>query len=143
MNIFRSRKEQSRMVGLDRSQPLAFHSSPGSAVYAIDGLLWVTQEGLVDDVVLKPGQRFDVRQPGLIVASAVEEPARMYIAADDSPARDMMAMTTESVEVLHSRAHELRRQELARWARLVPHSFVRATRALKAVWRRSKWSPAV
>jgi hypothetical protein len=143
MNIFRSRKQQSRMVHLDRSQPLAFHLSPGSAVYAIDGLLWVTQEGLVDDVVLKPGQRFDVHHPGLILANAVEEPARVYIAADDSPARDMMAMTTESVQVLHHRAPELRRQELARWTRLIQHYFVRAMRRLKTVLRRRKWSPAL
>ncbi|MEN3353322.1 MAG: hypothetical protein V7640_1480 [Betaproteobacteria bacterium] len=142
MNIFRSRKPRSRIVSLDRSQPLAFHVSPGSAVYAVDGLLWVTQEGLMDDVVLKPGQRFDVRHPGLIVASAVEEPARVYIAADDTPARDMMAMTTESVQVLQRRAVKLRRRELVRWARLTQHYLVRAARRLKAVWRRSKWSPA-
>jgi Protein of unknown function (DUF2917) len=142
MNIFRSRKPRSRIVSLNRSQPLAFHVSPGSAVYAVDGLLWVTQEGLMDDVVLKPGQRFGVRHEGLIVASAVEEPARVYIAADDTPARDMMAVTTESVQVLQRRALELRREELARWARLIEYYFVRAVRALKAVRRRSKWSPA-
>ncbi|HEY0338232.1 MAG TPA: DUF2917 domain-containing protein [Burkholderiales bacterium] len=143
MNIFRSRKPRSRIVSLDRSQPLAFHLSPGSAVYAVDGLLWVTQEGLMDDVVLKPGQRFDVRDEGLIVANAVEEPARVYIAADDSAARDMMAMTTESVQVLHRRALELRRHEIARRARLIQHYCIRAARGVKAVWRRSKWSPAL
>jgi hypothetical protein len=143
MNIFRSRTPRSRIVSLNRSQPLAFHVLPGSAVYAVDGLLWVTQEGLMDDVVLKPGQRFDVRHEGLIVATAVEEPARVYIAADDTPARDMMAITTESMQVLHRRALELRRQEVARWARLIEHYFVRAARGLKAVRRRSKWSPAL
>jgi hypothetical protein len=142
MNIFRSRKARSRIVSLNRSQPLAFHVSPGSAVYAVDGLLWVTQEGLMDDVVLKPGQRFDVRHQGLIVASAVEEAARVYIAADDTPARDLMAMTTESVQVLQRRAVALRREELARRAQLIQHYFLRATRGFKAVWRRSKWSPA-
>jgi hypothetical protein len=143
MNIFRARKTQSQIVRLNRSQPLAAHLSRGSAVYAIDGLLWVTQEGLIDDVVLKPGQRFDVRHPGLIVATAVEEPSRMYIAADDSPARDMITMSTESVEVLHRRARDLRRQELARWARLIQGYFIHLARRIKALRRGNKWSPAL
>jgi len=143
MNIFRSGKQQSRMVHLDRSQPLAFHLSPGSAVYAINGLLWVTQEGLVDDIVLESGQRFDVRHDGLIVASAVDEPALAYLSVDDSTAPGMIAMTPGLVQALHRRASELRRQELARWARLIQHYLVRVVRRFKAVWRRTKWSPAL
>ena len=139
MNIFRSRKSHSRIVSLARSQPLAFHLSPGAAVYAVDGLLWVTQEGLIEDVVLRPGQRFDVQHEGLIVASAVEEPARVYIAAPDSPTRDMV-ITAGVVQILRRRALELRRHEIARWGRLIQHYVARAVRALK---RKSKWSPAL
>jgi hypothetical protein len=143
MKIFGSRKEQSRLLDLDRNQPLAFHLSPGSAVYAINGLLWVTQEGLVDDIVLESGQRFDVRHDGLIVASAVDEAALAYLSVDDSTAPGMISTTPALVQAVQRRALELRRQELARWARLIQHHIVRAIRRLKTAWRRRKWSPAL
>ena len=143
MNIFGSRKEQSRLVRLNRNQPLAFHLSHGSAVYAINGLLWVTQEGLVDDIVLESGQWFDVRHDGLIVASAVDQPALAYLSVDDSTAPGMIAMTPGLAQALRRRALELRRQEVRRWARWVQHYIVRAIRRFKTVRARRKWSPAL
>ena len=139
MNIFPSRHApHDGLVKIERIQPIAFHASPGSAVYAIDGVLWLTQEGLIDDVVLAPGERFDVRKTGLIVVSGVEEPALAYVAkAQCAEARRALAVTSERLHAAERAAHELRHQELARMAGRVRQFFVRLVLIAKDLWRAS------
>jgi hypothetical protein len=144
MNIFSSRHApRSGLLKIKRIQPIAFHASPGSAVYAIDGVLWLTQEGLIDDVVLAPGERFDVRQTGLIVVSGVEEPALAYVAetSRSDPSRSL-AVTSERLHAAEREARELRRQELARVARCAGQFLVRLAVIVKDLWRESDgWLP--
>lgn len=63
------------------SEPLAFHLPTGSAIVAYSGTIWLTQEGLLDDVILRAGGRFTVRNSRRIVVSAWRGRARMRVAA--------------------------------------------------------------
>ncbi len=144
MNIFRSRRApRSGLVKIERMQPIAFHASPGSSVYAIDGLLWLTQEGLIDDVVLAPGGRFDVRQTGLIVVSGMEEPALAYLAEADrgDPGRSL-ATTSEHLHAVEREARKSRRQELAGRFSRAGAFFVRLALIAKDLWREKRWAVA-
>jgi hypothetical protein len=144
MSSFRSRRApRSGLVKIERMQPIAFHASPGSAVYAIDGLLWLTQEGLIDDVVLAPGGRFDVRQTGLIVVSGVEEPALAYVAKAKRADRGRsVAITSERFHAAEREARELRRRELARTVRRTREFFVRLGVIARDLWREKRWAVA-
>src|ERR1700738_362151 len=144
MNMFRSRREpRSGLVKIDRIQPAGFRLKPGSAVYAIDGLLWLTQEGHPDDVVLAPGERFDVRQTGLILVSSVDKPASAYVMAGNNVgSRDSLVISPEHLYAVEREARELRRQELARVVRRAGRFFMRLGRSVKGVWRGKRWAVA-
>jgi hypothetical protein len=66
------------IISADRTgAPLEVDASPtplrlpnGSALFAYQGDLWITQEGMRDDWILRPGERFDVKGRGLILVSA-------------------------------------------------------------------------
>lgn len=107
-------KQQSRILEIDKAQPLSVHLPVGSAVRCIAGQVWLTQEGLLDDVVLAAGEEFVVRGGGLIVMSGLGGSALAYLsAADRPPARG--ALTGDFLDAAKARAGELRRAE---WSRL-------------------------
>jgi hypothetical protein len=62
------------------ANPISLRLPIGSAIFTLSGEVWITQEGMQDDVVLGPGQRFDVHSRASIVASATKEPASVYVA---------------------------------------------------------------
>ena len=63
------------------STPLAFHLPAGSSIVAYSGTIWLTQEGLLDDVVLRAGGRFTVHNTRGIVISAWRGVAKIQIVA--------------------------------------------------------------
>lgn len=79
----------------------------GSAIFACTGVVWITQERLRDDVILRPGERFEVRSRELILASASDGAAKIWIASpvDAAAGGDVYAL-------LRARAARLRREAL-------------------------------
>ena len=84
------------LVALAPEHPITVHLSPGATVTAIAGTVWLTQEGMIEDIVLRPGQQFVVPAKGAQVLSAVDASALVRIAD------------------VHAQARALRRAELRR-----------------------------
>lgn len=61
--------------------PLPVTLPIGSAIFVVLGEVWITQEGLYDDVVLGPKGRFDVRRRGTILLTRTRGPASVYLAS--------------------------------------------------------------
>ena len=99
------------IISADRAhKPLAVDASPtqlrlpkGSAILASRGDLWITQEGMRDDFILRPGDRFNVKGRGLILVSATRRGSAQLVVAP--PAR----------AGLFDRAVHLAWQQLRRW----------------------------
>lgn len=110
------------------AKPLSLRLPAGSAVFAVRGAAWLTQEGLRDDVVLAAGARFDVRGDGGIVVSALGDDALLYVArpadAQAEPAADLHAY-------LAGTARRLRDAEFDRTARALRERIERAARRLR------------
>jgi hypothetical protein len=69
----------STIFSLDRV-PKPLQLEVGSAVYALRGQIWLTQEGRIEDFILDAGQRFEVVSRDLILVSATRGAAQLYIA---------------------------------------------------------------
>jgi len=77
------------IISADRAKtPLSIDASPtplrlpkGSAIFAYRGDAWITQEGMRDDLILRPGDRFDVRGRGLILVSATRRDSAQLVLA--------------------------------------------------------------
>src|SRR3989304_2701743 len=70
-SISSARKQPSRLLEIDQTHPLSVRVPVGSAVHCITGRVWLTQEGLPDDIVLAAGEKFVARQKGIIVMSGI------------------------------------------------------------------------
>ena len=79
-----AREGYSRISDIRRDKPLSVSLPIGAAVYAIRGQLWITQEGLYDDVVIEAGERFAIERRGLVVITATSPAAVAYLAAPHS-----------------------------------------------------------
>ena len=91
-----------------------------------------------EDVVLGPGERFDVRSGALILASGIRGNARVYVAcrsdATEHADSDLFAL-------LHRRARRLRAEELNQMARTISDRLSHALAALFAQLR-ARFAPA-
>ena len=56
---------------LARNRALSLTLPPGSRVRAHAGTVWLTQEGLVEDVMLAPGEKFEVKRRSCHASSRV------------------------------------------------------------------------
>ena len=54
-------------VRLRRNQSLKVRDGLGSTVCAVNGSVWITEQGQPDDIVLKPGSCYRLRRPGLAI----------------------------------------------------------------------------
>lgn len=95
------------------SEPLAFHLPTGSAIVAYSGTIWLTQEGLRDDVILRAGGRFNVRNSRRIVVSAWRGMAQMRVTAP------VTANIGDQIDRTRDKAKQLR-------AEAIDHAFVAA-----------------
>ena len=99
---------------LARNRALSLHLPPGSRVRAHSGTLWLTQEGLVEDVMLAPGENFEVKRQGLIVLNAIAEPGSVCIEKPQHTIERGVIVTPELVSAIEAKARRLRQQEIAR-----------------------------
>jgi hypothetical protein len=51
----------------------------GGRLAALQGNLWITQQGDSEDFVLRPGERFTITRPGKVVVQAMREARVRYI----------------------------------------------------------------
>ena len=110
------------------AHPVSLRLPPGAAVFTVRGEVWLTQEGMAADIVLKRGERFDVRNRSKLVISATSESADVFI-VDPSVAR---AHRQDNVyDFARSRAAQLRHDELVRLA----NAIALRLRSLAARWR--------
>jgi len=131
-----ARKQPSRLLEIDQTRPLSVRVPVGSAVHCIAGRAWLTQEGLPDDVVLAAGEKFVVRQKGLIVMNAIGGAALVYLSASTRErADDAVISTRDFLDAAHTRAAELRREELARLAGVAWGFVMRLVKRTKAIWK--------
>lgn len=50
----------------------ALDDAPGARICATGGTVWITEEGEIRDVVLRPGERHTVARPGRTLVHAME-----------------------------------------------------------------------
>lgn len=93
--------------------PLSLRLPAGAAIFAVRGEAWITQERMLDDIVLKPGERFDVPNREQLVISATRGEADLFIAR---PAAARQHALDSVYDFARCRAARLRREELARLA---------------------------
>jgi hypothetical protein len=61
-----------RRLELRPHQTLSLDAGPGTIVRALQGTIWLTQEGLLSDYVLIPGTRFVAESKGKIVVNSMD-----------------------------------------------------------------------
>lgn len=92
---------------------LALRPPVGAALFVARGEVWLTQDGLREDLILRAGERFDVRRPGMVVVSATHGAADVYLAR----AADARVEGAQDLyDFLRATAARLRDEELVRLA---------------------------
>ena len=135
-SISSARKPPGRLLEIDRMGPLSVRVPVGSAVHCITGRVWLTQEGLPDDIVLAAGEKFVVRQKGLIVLKGICGAALVYLSAGTRERGDeAVIFTRDFLDAAHTRAVELRHEELARLAGVAWDFVMRLVKRTTAIWK--------
>jgi hypothetical protein len=62
---------QSGALTLAQGQLLKVHDGKGATVCALEGSIWITEEGLPRDIVLDAGGCYRLREPGLAIVHAL------------------------------------------------------------------------
>jgi hypothetical protein len=91
--------------------PITLRLRAGSAVFAIRGEAWITQEGALQDVILGAGDRFDVPTRAPLVISATRGRVDVYLVR---PAAARLTASCNVHDVIRAQATQLRRAEAAR-----------------------------
>ena len=119
-------KDQATMFTVD-GNPMPLCLPIGSAIFVYLGQVWITQEGMREDVILGPGERFDVRSGTLILASGIRGNAYVYVACR----RDATERADSDVYAfLRRRARRLRAEELNQMVRTISDRLSHALAAL-------------
>ena len=108
-------KDQATMFTVD-GNPMPLCLPIGSAIFVYLGQVWITQEGMREDVVLGPGERFDVRSGALILASGIRGNAHVYVAC---PQEATERADSDVYAYLRRRARRLRAEELNQMVRTI------------------------
>lgn len=120
--------DDSLTLSLD-ADPLPLRLSAGAAIFALRGTIWITQERLRDDVILAPGDRFDVKGGGLILAGAIKGGAVIHVVQRDSA---LLHVSRSIYDFARARALRLRREE---FGRIAAHAAATVAAALAFVRR--------
>ena len=99
----------STLLNVD-ARPMSLRLPIGSAIFAYSGEVWITQEGMHEDVFLGPGERFDVHSRALILASATKRRAATIYVACGSEATERADVDVYGL--LRQRARRMRAEEL-------------------------------
>ena len=122
------------------AKPVSMRLPAGSAIFATRGEVWITQEGMIDDIILGPGQRFDVPNREKLVVSATRESADLFIAA---PPAARAHRQRDVYDFARSHALQLRHDELARLtnaAAMKVQTLAARWRNLRLLWPRTSAS---
>ena len=98
--------------------PITLRLRAGSAVFAVRGEAWITQEGIPHDVILAAGDRFDVPTRAPLVVSATHGRVDLYVAR---PAAACVSASCNVHDFLRAQAAELRRAQTAGWLDALAH----------------------
>ena len=71
---------------LDRNGVFALDRAHGRAIRSVEAALWLTQEGMSEDIVLTPGKCYRIKTNGRGVVAAVGERARFAVSPPVSSA---------------------------------------------------------
>jgi hypothetical protein len=93
--------QASTLLAVD-ANPMPLRLPKGSAIFAYRGEIWITQEGMYDDVILAPGERFEVKSRELILATATQGSACVIV---------VHPKHADLIEHLHGRARQLRDEQ--------------------------------
>ena len=104
----------SPMLDLHKA-PVSLYLPVGSAIFAVRGTTWITQEGMPEDVILTAGKRFEVKSDAQILASAIKGTAAIHIV---QPAAAQSHSHQDVYDFARARALDLRREEIARLTNL-------------------------
>ncbi len=119
----------STLLSVD-ARPIPLRLPIGSAIFAYSGEVWITQEGMHEDVFLGPGERFDVHSRALILASATKRrAATVYVAC---PPDVTEHVDTDVYALLRQRARRLRTEELNRVGRAISDALSHRLAAVSA-----------
>ena len=125
-------KDQATMLTVD-TNPMPLRLPIGSAIFVYLGEVWITQEGMREDVILGPGERFTVRSDALILASAIRSNARVYVAG---PAVAAASVDNDVLALLRYRARSLRVEQFDRAVRATRQLLLSGLAAVSAHVRR-------
>jgi hypothetical protein len=123
--------DQATMFTVD-GNPMPLRLPIGSAIFIYLGQVWITQEGMREDVVLGPGERFVVRSGALILASGIRGNARVYVAC---PPDATERADFDVYALLRRRARRLRAEELNQMARTITDRLSHALATVFAQFR--------
>ena len=112
--------QSSPLLAVDAT-PMSLDLPIGSSIGVYHGEVWITQEGMQDDVILGPGERFDVRSYAPIVASSTKRHSAIVYVARPAAAPDL-----DVHSMLRQRALRLRTHEIDRIARVFRDRLSRA-----------------
>jgi len=65
--------EAGDVIPLHRDRMLSLRNACDTRIYCVSGLLWVTEHRRVTDVVLKPGESFEIGHQDLALVIALED----------------------------------------------------------------------
>jgi hypothetical protein len=91
--------------------PITMRLPAGSAVFAVHGEAWITQDGSLADVILPAGQRFNVPSRAPLVVSATRGHVELYLVG---PAAAAASASCNVHDFVRARALGLRRAETSR-----------------------------
>jgi hypothetical protein len=118
--------------------PQSLRLPAGSAIMAVRGEVWITQERMRDDIVIGPGQWFDVRSDELLVINATREPADLFVAR---PASARQHADRDVYALARCRAARLRREAIERLFAGLEAGVRSALARLRSAWQRPRASP--
>lgn len=124
-------QEWSRLYTLTPHRPVSLRLPGGVLVRGLSGTVWLTQEGYIHDVVLRPGDRFETTQQGLVVMNGVDGPATVYVDGTQDEARRRLVVPPEIVSHFEAQARRLRNEEIARLLWRAGQAILRWAGALK------------
>jgi hypothetical protein len=91
--------------------PITLRLRAGSAVFAVRGEAWITQEGSPHDVILRAGDRFNVPARAPLVISATRGRVDIYVVR---PAAARLSASCNVHDFIRAQAAHLSRVESAR-----------------------------
>ena len=137
MNLRELPQYGSVIHALRPDRALSLHLPGGATVSALSGIVWLTQDGMSQDVLLAPGERYEVQKKGHLVLNALGRSASVYIELPLEPRSSRISVTPELVSAIEAKARRLRQQEISRMLKRAGEWVVSAVRALKVTLHRS------